>query len=174
MSEHTDRERLMPVVTEDGEVDTRETVFQVWALLADRSPTRTARRVGEEFGLHVSPDVVRKWSTRHDWDLKARELFEQTAPTYFGRTRAALVGGVPEAAGYLVDVAAGRALADRVRVIASAAVLDRVGFLSFTRKDAERGATPMISERAGDQWAALDDADMRAIVAGRVQSLGSG
>lgn len=163
-------ESLQLESTGDRETD----AFQVWALLADRKPKRTSELLAEHFGVEVSADVIRKWAKRHAWEARAFDLAKDVAPTYVGRAYARLVGGVPEAAGYLVDVAAGRAPADRVRVIASASVLDRVGFLPFTRKDAERGATPMISERAGDQWAALDDEDLRAIVAGRVSALGSG
>jgi hypothetical protein len=178
MSEHTERpehyERLVPVVTAEGEVDERETVFQVWGMLADRSPTRTARRVREEFDLDVSPDLIRKWAKRHGWDLKARELFEETAPDYFERTRAALVAAGPAAAVYLREVVSGEVAPDRNIVVAAVAALDRIGFLPYTRREAEKGHSPIAHSGSGDAFGELSDEELRSIVSGRVSALRSG
>jgi hypothetical protein len=167
------RERLVPVLTEDGAMDERATVFQTWAFLTDRSPSRTAAKVREEFGIEVNPKRISEWSKRHDWDGKARELFEQTAPTFFERTRAALVAAGPPAAVYLRDVVSGTVeKPDRTVVVAAAAVLDRIGFLPYTRREAEKGHSPIARGGSGDVWGELSDDELRAIVATRVSALG--
>jgi hypothetical protein len=177
MIEHVEQrkehERLVPILTEDGAVDERATVFQTWAFLTDRSPSRTADRVREEFGIEVNPKRISEWSKRHDWDGKARELFEQTAPTFFERTRAALVAAGPPAAVYLRDVVSGQTVADRNKIVAAAAVLDRIGFLPYTRREAEKGHSPIARGGSGDVWGELSDDELRSIVAARVAALGS-
>ena len=170
--EHTEQhEQLAPVLTVEGTVDERETVFQTWCMLADRSPTRTAAKVRDEFGIEISADLVRKWSKRHDWDLRARELFEQTAPTFFERTRAALMAAGPPAATYILDVASGNVSGDKVRMIASIAAVDRLGFLPHTRREAERGQTPASHALPADEYTALSDEELRQAIASRVAHL---
>lgn len=166
-----DPSQLVPVLADDGTMDERETVFQVWAFLADRSPKRAAELAAEHFGIDVSAGLVSTWARRHGWDLKARELFEETAPTFFERTRAALVAAGPPAAAYLRNVVSGTAPADRAMIVAAAAVLDRIGFLPFTRREAEKGHTPIAHTSTDDEWADLSDAELQAIVSGRVAQL---
>lgn len=134
---------MVPVFTAEGTVDERETVFQTWSMLADRSPTRTAAKVCDEFGIAISPDVVRKWSTRHWWAERAAQLFQDTAPTYFECTRATLIAAGPPAATYLLSVVSGEAKPDKNMIVASVAALDRIGFLPQTGAK-QNGAKPQL------------------------------
>lgn len=164
-------QELTPMLHPDGTVDERMTAFQVWALLADRSPVRTSRILEEEFGIEVKPNTISQWKIRDDWELEARALFEAEAPSLFERTRAALVAAGPPAANYLRDVVSEAKEADRNKIVAAAAVLDRIGFLPFTRREAEKGATPVSSRVTGDEYADMSPEELRAIVAGRVADM---
>jgi hypothetical protein len=153
----------------------REIVFEVWAMLADRSPKRTADLAMSRYGIDVSPGTVSVWRRRHDWDGRARELFALVAPSMIERTAAALVGAGPAAAAYLSRVVAGdpgerldNGAVDRSRVAAAAAVLDRVGFLPYTRRDAERGGTPVDRGLDTDEYERLSPDELRAAIEARI------
>lgn len=140
-------------------------------MLADRSPTKTVAKLRDEFDIELSADVVRKWSQRHEWAKKAVDLFHETAPTYFERVRSGLVGSGSAAYRYLYDVLEGRAEPDRVKAMVAFGVLDRIGFLPYTRREAESGHTPIARTTTGDDWADLSESELQAIVRGRVLEL---
>jgi hypothetical protein len=156
----------------------RDIVFQVWALLEDRSPKRTAERCLSDYGLQVDAAKISVWAGRYEWATKARTLFGDVAPTFLERAASSLVGGAPAAARFLIDASEGKPNAtlpngqvDRGRVVAAVSVLDRVGFLPHTRKDAERNGTPVHAGRGADIWSSMDDADLADIIAGRIDAL---
>jgi hypothetical protein len=83
------------------------------------------------------------------------------------------VAAGPPAAVYLRDVVSGQTVADRNKIVAAAAVLDRIGFLPYTRREAEKGHSPIARSGSGDVWGELSDDELRSIVADRVSALGS-
>ena len=177
--EHTEQhDHVALVLTDEDTVDElvscgdmEQDCFQLWAMLADRSPTKTSRLAMEHFGYDLKPNRVRMWSTRHRWAERATQLFQEAAPDFYERTKMNLVGAAPAAAAYIGDVAAGRVRGDKVRVIASFGALDRVGFLPHTRREAERGQTPATSSLPGDAYEALTDEELRQAIAARVAHL---
>lgn len=178
--EHTDQDELgghhepmVPVLKDDGSIDVHQTAFEVWAMLADRSPVKTVATLRKEFDIEVTADAVRKWVQRYNWAEKATDLFHETAPTYFERTRAALVAAGPPAANYLLAVASGEIPGDRNRLVAVNSALDRIGFLPYTRREAESGHTPIARSSGADDWYDLSDDELREIVRGRVLELSS-
>lgn len=113
-----------------------EIAFEVWALLAGQSAPRTVEILAEHYDIHTSTNSIHVWKTRHGWKLKTRELLAAVAPDRMEAAALNLVGGVGEAAFYLVQAAAGQVEANRDRINAATAVLDRVGFLPHTRREA--------------------------------------
>jgi hypothetical protein len=57
---------------------------------------------------------------------------------------------------------------DRGAVVANVAILDRAGFLPNTRKDAQKSGVPGLSASGSDTWSAMSDAELDAIISGRV------
>lgn len=152
--------------------DVRRDAYEVWVLLADRSAKRTAAILQEELGVTVSPDVIRQWAHRQGWAASAPELLGQAGPSYLERTKAALVAAGPPAADYLRRVVEGRQPADRGAVVAAVAALDRLGFLPFTRREAEAGHSPIARPASSHHTAydSLSDTELAAIVAGRLRA----
>jgi len=168
----SDNTQMKPMLTDEGEVDERTTAFQVWAMLADRSPKKTQAILMDQFGIEIKINTLYKWAQRYEWSTKARDLFEDTAPTFFERTRAAIVGGTPAAATYLVGVADGSQEPDRNRILAAFGLIDRAGFLPYTRREAEEGKNPIARRGVvDDEYLDLSHEELRAIVSGRVADL---
>lgn len=166
---------LVPVTGLDGTIDERETVFQTWSMIADRNSVETSRLVKERFGMAVPASTVRTWANRYGWDERAIEFFRDVAPTYYQRSASRLVGAAPEAANYLARVIAGSEgegglnLVDKGRVAAAFGVLDRVGFLPNTRKEAERHGTPVTGSSSSDEtWVTMDEDQLRKAIAARL------
>lgn len=148
----------------------RKTVFEIWAMLADRSPTTTAKIAKRDYQLTLDPKMISVWANRYGWVAQARTLYHDIAPTMMERTRASLVGGGPAAAAYLQQVADGRIPPNRDRTVASVALLDRIGFLPHTRRDAERGGgTPVNAVTDGDPLDLMSDDQLKEIAAGRLR-----
>lgn len=147
----------------------RDTVFQVWAMLADRSPTETVKIAKRDHGFVLRPATISSWANRYSWTMRARELYQDIAPGMMERGRANLVGAVPAATMYLQRVADGREKADRDRINACNSILDRTGYLPHTRRDVEKGGgTPITASRDGDPLELMTDAELRAIASGRL------
>lgn len=173
--------RLVPIVGDDGDIDERETCLNVWIFRADRSSTKTARIVEQEFGLVIKANTITQWAKRGDWDERARVLLHDSAPMFYQRAASRLVGGSIAASSYLADVAEGNPAAlledgtvDRGRVTAATALLDRCGFLPNTRKEAERNGTPVSrsASNTDDPWVGLDEEELRQAIAARVRHMG--
>lgn len=143
-------------------------LFHVWALLADRKPTKAAEIAKQDYGIDIKMNTLYYKSKRQKWDERASKLMQEQAPNLFERTAAALLSAGPGASSYLNDVAHGRVQADRNRIVACVAVLDRVGFLPHTRRDAQETAPQRLGQGHDlDSWEQMDDEQLRRIAAGR-------
>jgi hypothetical protein len=170
-------QELSPEERKDlASLDTRELAFQIWTLLADRKPKETVNILKRDFGItDVSPALVSQWKIRGNWDIKARQLLYDQAPSLVERTAATLFGSAPAAMAWLRDAGQRaphtlnpRGEVDRGAVVANVAILDRAGFLPNTRKDAQKSGVPGLSASGSDTWSAMSDAELDAIISGRV------
>lgn len=169
MAENTHQLDGAPVVYDDPK-DDRQTAFEVWLLLADRSPGKTVKILEQDYGIEAKPQTISTWAKRHGWHEKTRETLSGMYPTLMERAAASITAGAPDAAHYLHEVARGSAEPDRNRIVASVAVLDRAGFMPHTRKEAERLGSPVSHASTAvddDPLSGISDAELRAIVASR-------
>lgn len=114
----------------------RDIAFQVWALFGGQSGKRTSEILASEYDIHHSAGVINQWAYRHGWRAQLREFMGEVAPGEMEKAALNLVGGVAEAAFVLAEMVRGNVEADRDRINASTALLDRVGFLPHTRREA--------------------------------------
>lgn len=148
-------------------LDDREVAFQVWALFAEQSPKKTLAILEERYEITVNPSTLRQWTSRHNWRGRLRELLHDVAPTEMDRAALSLLGGAADAAAYLSAAARGEAEASRDRINASIAVLDRVGFLPHTRKEAKHTGVNAAIASGDTAELSMTDEELRAIVGGR-------
>lgn len=59
----------------------------------------------------------------------------------------------------------------REKAMVAFGVLDRIGFLPYTRREAERGHTPAHQPAPPDEYAALSDEELRQAIAARVANI---
>ena len=150
-----------------------EIAFQVWALFAGQSPKRTSEVLAEEYGISHSPGTISTWANRHGWKLQLRQFMQEFAPSAMDTAALNLVGGVAEAAFVLAEMVRGNVDADRDRINASTALLDRVGFLPHTRREATKtGVNAVASGGENPELSMSDDELMEALRGvGRLRSL---
>ncbi len=151
----------------------RETALQVWTFEADRRPGKTAGILEDSYGISVPAKRISAWSRDYDWHTQADELYRAVAPDMFDRGKYTLVAAIAPAARYLSDVAAGRARPDRDRQQACRDILDRTGFLPFTRRVAD-STQPLQAGTAApldaSELADLSLDELRALAAGALDA----
>lgn len=132
---NTDELPSLEELRESG-LSNREIAFQVWALFGGQSGKRTSEILREQYEIEHSPGVINQWAYRHGWRSQLREFMGEVAPAEMEKAALNLVGGVAEAAFVLAEMVRGNVEPDRDRINASTALLDRVGFLPHTRREA--------------------------------------
>ena len=149
-----------------------EIAFQVWALQADQSPKRTSEIMANEYGMHHSPAVISQWVNRHEWKFHLREFLTGIAPSQMDRAAASLVGGAGDAAATLVRIVRGEIEPNRDLINASTAILDRVGFLPHTRREAASTGVNQVSASAELSELSMSDEELEQALhgIGRIRS----
>lgn len=173
--------RLIPILNEDGDIDERETCLNVWIFRGGRSSARTATIMAQEFGVEVKPNTITQWAKRGSWDQRAKELFHESAPVFYEKTAATLLGGAEDASRLLAAAARRepwtldeKGSVDRGAVSSATTLLHMVGFLPNTRKEAERNGTPVSrsASNSDDAWTGMDEEELRQAIASRVKHSG--
>lgn len=157
--------KIEPVLSDDD----RETVFQIWCMLAERKPSQTAKLAKRDYGWDIRPDTISVWSKRYNWAVRARQLYNDIAPGMMEQGRANIVGAIPGASAYFLRVSLGLEEANRDKTIAMQAVLHMGGFLPHTRREVEKGGThPVNASHDGDPLELMSDEELKAIASGRL------
>jgi len=151
---------------ESSGMKSHEIAFQIWGLWANQSAKRTSDILKEEYGLDHSPSVVSSWAHRHQWRWKLKELLTGIAPSQMEAAGLNLVGGVPDAAWLLAETVRGNVEPNRDRINAATAILDRVGFLPHTRREATKTGLNQVNASAELPELTMSDAELEAALSG--------
>src|SRR6476469_5529124 len=120
--------RMAGFTRADGETyspEDRQIALEVWAFEADRNAAKTSAMLAELHDLEIKPATIRQWAHRHDWDVKAADLFRSLSPKLYERAAFMLMRAAVPAARYVLDVTEGRATPDKVRLAAADSALNR-------------------------------------------------
>lgn len=146
----------------------QDIAFELWALFADQNARETTRLLNDCYGLALKYDTVKKWVSRYNWKIRLPEKLDQFVPAQRQRAAMKLASGVDDAAGYLVAVVRGEEEPNRDRVNAATVILDRLGFLPHTRREAVHTGINAVSRGAGGDLAELGmtDEELQLAIAG--------
>jgi hypothetical protein len=110
--------------------ESRDMAYQLWAFVAGRNATEVARLLASDaYGSHTVPArTVQHWASTEGWAERARDDVHRIAPDIRYQTFSELMFGALDGARYIRQVSAGSIDADKLRLTASIAAVDRVGF----------------------------------------------
>lgn len=152
----------------DSGLTNRDIAFQVWALRSGQSGKRTSEILNDEYDIQHSPGVINQWAYRHGWRSQLREFMQGVAPGAMDAAALNLLGGVADAALVLAEIVRGNVEADRDRINAATAVLDRVGFLPHTRREATKTGVNQVASGSELPELSMSDDELAAAM----QSIG--